>query len=199
MVPATHETLTSLAIPKERTRFYSPVRTLRIAHGLTEFLRDLLLLQGAGTRTLAVDHLDSADQTDQEFFAVLLRRLPAELLTLSVTTGRTAPLDPELAAALEQHTVPGPQDAPRPGPATGPPSPGRTRWKPPAAMSPASAWTTTRPSGPPTSSSPPRSGAPCTTGAPTSSKPPPRARCGWARCPTGSTAATRPAPACSRC
>src|SRR5689334_17420835 len=31
-VPATRETLTSLAVPEERTRFYSRLRTLRIAH-----------------------------------------------------------------------------------------------------------------------------------------------------------------------
>jgi hypothetical protein len=36
-IPATRETLTSLAVPAERTRFYSQLRTLRIAHGLTEF------------------------------------------------------------------------------------------------------------------------------------------------------------------
>ena len=39
-VPCTRETLTSLAPPDERTRFYPPARTQRIAHGLTELLRD---------------------------------------------------------------------------------------------------------------------------------------------------------------
>lgn len=42
LVPASRETLTSLAVPSERTRFYSRLRTLRMAHGLTEFLRDYL-------------------------------------------------------------------------------------------------------------------------------------------------------------
>src|SRR5882757_7303576 len=82
-VPATQETLTSLAVPKEHTRFYSRMRTLRIAHGLREFLNDLLRSGGsgsddpshsAGPYALVVDDLDNADTTDREFIAVLLRR-----------------------------------------------------------------------------------------------------------------------------
>jgi tetratricopeptide (TPR) repeat protein len=79
VVDATHETLTSLAIPEERTRFYSRLRTLRLAHGLTEFLRDYVRAVG-GSFGLTLIHLDEADPTDQEFAAVLKRRLdPAEL------------------------------------------------------------------------------------------------------------------------
>ncbi|QMU77851.1 tetratricopeptide repeat protein [Streptacidiphilus sp. PB12-B1b] len=114
VVPATTETLTSLAIPKERTRFYSRMRTLRIAHGLTGFLHDLLLLDGGEPRTLVVDHLDAADPTDQEFFGVLLRRIPAGLLAVSAVVGPDAAPEPLLAAALERHTVrrPAPDAAP---------------------------------------------------------------------------------------
>src|SRR5580704_12407726 len=64
LVPATHETLTSLAVPEERTRFYSRLRTLRIAHGLTEFLRDLVAA-GGSRRSLVIEDLHEADQTDR--------------------------------------------------------------------------------------------------------------------------------------
>jgi tetratricopeptide (TPR) repeat protein len=81
LLPATQETLTSLAIPSERTRFYSRLRTLRIAHGLTEFLRDYLAFTQRGPVSLVAEDLHQADPTDQEFFAVLLRRIsPTQLL-----------------------------------------------------------------------------------------------------------------------
>ena len=76
-IPATRETLTSLAVPAERTRFYSRLRTLRIAHGLTEFLRDYAAAIGE-PRSIVIDHLDDADQTDQELVSVLLRRIDPE-------------------------------------------------------------------------------------------------------------------------
>ncbi len=92
LVPATRETLTSLAVPKERTRFYSALRTLRIAHGLVEFLEEYLRALGAGPQTLVVDDAHRADPTDGEFLAVLLRRIDPALLTVVVTTG-TEPLE----------------------------------------------------------------------------------------------------------
>src|SRR5882757_1354228 len=93
LVPATQETLTSLAVPTERTRFYSRMRTLRIAHGLREFLHDLLrddVQRGAGPYALVVDDLDHADTTDREFVAVLLRRMDPAVLT--VVAGGTSQL-----------------------------------------------------------------------------------------------------------
>ncbi|MFE2106877.1 tetratricopeptide repeat protein [Kitasatospora sp. NPDC059463] len=90
LVPATRETLTSLAVPKERTRFYSALRTLRIAHGLVEFLEAYLRAAGDGPRTLVVDDAHRADPTDGEFLAVLLRRIDPGLLTVVVTTGTEA-------------------------------------------------------------------------------------------------------------
>lgn len=105
VVPASRETLTSLAIPKERTRFYSRMRTLRIAHGLTDFLRELVELEDAGPRRLQVEHLDQADRTDQELFAVLLRRLPPELLALSVYLAEAAETEPPLSTALDRYPV----------------------------------------------------------------------------------------------
>ena len=109
-IPATRETLTSLAVPAERTRFYSRLRTLRIAHGLAEFLRDYATAAGQ-PRSIVVDHVDDADQTDQELVSVLLRRIDPALLTLVVGTSGAAGR-PETAAerlgdplygALEQH------------------------------------------------------------------------------------------------
>jgi len=86
LVPASLETLTSLAVPEERTRFYAAARTLRIAHGLAEFLRDYVACCQGETFSLVVDDLHQADQTDQEFLAVLLRRMDPGLLTLVLGT-----------------------------------------------------------------------------------------------------------------
>lgn len=127
LVPATQETLTSLAVPTERTRFYSRMRTLRIAHGLKEFLDELLrdgeLAYGdgqlgghrpaggepgaPGPYALVVDDLDHADPTDQEFIAVLLRRMDPAVLTVVVGgTPRLLQL-PALHARVEPWTPAG--------------------------------------------------------------------------------------------
>ena len=113
-VPASRETLTSLAAPRERTRFYARLRTLRIAHGLVEFLSRYTAALGDGPRTLVVDGAQHADPTDREFLAVLLRRADPELLVVVVTTD-SEPLDePEdplaspdalLTRALDEHCV----------------------------------------------------------------------------------------------
>ena len=52
VVPNSRETLTSMAIPAERTRYYARLRTRRIANGLAEFLLGAL---PPGRRTLIVD------------------------------------------------------------------------------------------------------------------------------------------------
>ncbi|MBB5868373.1 tetratricopeptide (TPR) repeat protein [Allocatelliglobosispora scoriae] len=85
VVPATRETLTSLSVPEERTRFYSRLRTLRIANGLVELLRDHVL-SGGEPRTLVVENAEHADPTDAEWLAVLLRRVDPRVLTLVVRT-----------------------------------------------------------------------------------------------------------------
>jgi tetratricopeptide (TPR) repeat protein len=82
-----HETLTSLAVPEERTRFYSRARTLCLAHGITEFLRDYLRTTGQTPAALVIDRVDQADPTDQEFAAVLLRRLDPAEVTLVLGLG----------------------------------------------------------------------------------------------------------------
>jgi tetratricopeptide (TPR) repeat protein len=86
------ETLPDLSVtPGERARYQARLHTLRIAHGLTEFVRDYLAALGGGPRTLVVDNAHCADPTDQEFLAVLLRRFAPEQLTIVVGTG-TGPL-----------------------------------------------------------------------------------------------------------
>jgi tetratricopeptide (TPR) repeat protein len=85
LVPTARETLTSLAVPAERTRYYSRLRSRRLAHGLAEFLRDVTAR--SGPRTLIVENADHADETDVELLTVLLRRLDPALLTLVVCTG----------------------------------------------------------------------------------------------------------------
>jgi tetratricopeptide (TPR) repeat protein len=101
VVPASRETLTSLALPQERTRFYSRLRTRRIAHGLTELLRDYLA--GGPQRMLVVDNANHADPTDAELLAIMLRRLDPALLTVVVAAGPEPPIGGELADALSKH------------------------------------------------------------------------------------------------
>jgi tetratricopeptide (TPR) repeat protein len=109
VVPTSRETLTSLAVPVERTRFYSRMRTLRIAHGLTEFFRDYL--PADRPRSLLVENVEYADPTDAELLSVLLRRIDPELLTLVICTGAGQLPEDSLATALTAyaeplHTVP---------------------------------------------------------------------------------------------
>ncbi|BCJ40114.1 hypothetical protein GCM10010168_29720 [Actinoplanes ianthinogenes] len=80
VVPAAPETLTGLAVPAERTRYYSRLRTRRLAHGITEFLRDLA--GELGPRMLVIENADQADPTDTELLTVMLRRLDPAMLSL---------------------------------------------------------------------------------------------------------------------
>jgi hypothetical protein len=100
------ETLTSLAVPDERTRFYSRLRTLRIAHGLTELLSDFLM--GGPRRMLIIDNAHHADPTDMELITVMLRKVDPAILTLVICTGPDLAVgNPELAAALGSHALAG--------------------------------------------------------------------------------------------
>jgi len=91
------ETLTSLAPPGERTRWYSRYRTRRIAHGIVDFLREC-----AADRplVLALRTADQADPTDAEFLAIALRRLDPAQVRLIVCT-RGAEVTAELRDALK--------------------------------------------------------------------------------------------------
>jgi tetratricopeptide (TPR) repeat protein len=97
VVLASRETLTSLAVPGERTRFYSRLRTRRIAHGIVDLLCDHL---ADGPRhTLVIENAQHVDPTDAELLAIMLRRSDPSLLTLVVCAG-AGPGEPELSDAL---------------------------------------------------------------------------------------------------
>lgn len=86
-----------------KDRLHPAQRTLRIAHGLTDFLTELRRAEPGHPVTLVVENAHEADATDRELLAVLLRRLDPALVTLVVCTS-TAPLvDELLAPALERH------------------------------------------------------------------------------------------------
>jgi tetratricopeptide (TPR) repeat protein len=92
------ETLTSLASPKERTRWYSRYRTRRIAHGITDFLRDW---PGEDRLTLAFCSAGLADPTDLEFLSIAVRRLDPARVRLIICADRETP---ELEAAVAAYT-----------------------------------------------------------------------------------------------
>jgi len=102
VMSCSRETLNSVAIPAERTRFHARLRTIRLSHGLVEYLRDTLPTDEP--RTLVVENVEHADPTDAEFLAVLLRRIdPSRLIV--VCTGSTRPDHELLAGALDTYAV----------------------------------------------------------------------------------------------
>ncbi|MEO3776553.1 tetratricopeptide repeat protein [Micromonospora sp. B11E3] len=110
-VPRIRSTLEQESESGARTRYQARLHTLRIAHGLTEFLRDYLAALGDGPRTLVVEDVQEADPTDHEFVAVLLRRLAPSQLTVVVGTAAEPPAEApgpvsiSLLAALRDRTV----------------------------------------------------------------------------------------------
>src|SRR5579875_1957893 len=87
LIPTRVETLTSLAVPKERTRFYSELRTLRLAHGVIDFLKSCLAQGIFKQLTLFFENVQAAEELDSEFITVLLRR--ADPQKLRVIGGNT--------------------------------------------------------------------------------------------------------------
>jgi tetratricopeptide (TPR) repeat protein len=83
-IAAAHDTLTSIAVPRERTRFYSRNRTGRLSHGLAELIRDAAAQGASGRRYLVIENIDHADPTDREFATILLRRLDPGAITLVI-------------------------------------------------------------------------------------------------------------------
>jgi len=114
-VAASHETLTSLVVPEERTRFHAKLRTMRLAHGMTEFLRDYLRLGGWRPASLVIDRIDQGDPTDQEFLSILVRRLDPVLLTLVIGTGTNPDPASPLGVALSRHAHAAAHAQPRSG------------------------------------------------------------------------------------
>ncbi|MGW3208966.1 tetratricopeptide repeat protein [Streptomyces sp. NPDC001135] len=106
IVPNSRETLTSMALPAERTRFYARLRTRRIANGLVEFVRDALPALGHdGPRRLVVENAEHAETTDEEFLAALVRRVDPGTLTVVLCGAHTPDPDGVLAPALDRHTT----------------------------------------------------------------------------------------------
>ncbi|WP_433497642.1 tetratricopeptide repeat protein [Sphaerimonospora sp. CA-214678] len=104
LVPARRRSIADGLPRPQRILVPAPRRTLRIANGLAEFLRDHLRDRGSdGPRALVVEQADEADHTDWEFLVVLLRRLDPALLTLVVCAAEPGP---DLAAALERYAEP---------------------------------------------------------------------------------------------
>jgi tetratricopeptide (TPR) repeat protein len=98
------ETLTSLAVPDERTRFYSRMRTLRLTHGLIDFLKNCIA-QGVFERLiLYFENIESAESLDREFLSVLLRRADPRFIQVIVASSAEIPPDPLLSQALETST-----------------------------------------------------------------------------------------------
>ena len=103
-IGAAPETLTSLAVPEERTRIYAAARTRRLAHGLVEFLHSYTNLRGSGPLSLCFTDVDEADHTDQEFLAILLRRTHGTSISVTVGT-RGGDLPDELTSALARYAT----------------------------------------------------------------------------------------------
>src|SRR5450756_1528639 len=100
IVPAPPQTLTNLANPAERTRFYPAGRTLRLSHGAAELLMDWARLLHPGGVAIAFADLDDADPSDRGFVSVLLRRCDPSLLSVIVEAGSA---DDALGQALARY------------------------------------------------------------------------------------------------
>ena len=74
-VPARRTTLADRVPQEERILVPAPLRTLRLANGLAEFVRDQLAV--TGPLALRALNIGQADPTDLELLAVLERRVPA--------------------------------------------------------------------------------------------------------------------------
>jgi tetratricopeptide (TPR) repeat protein len=98
-IPTPPATLTTLAIPKERTRFYGRVYTRRLAHGIVNFLLEIRAASGQPLGPFFFDNVQAADYTDQELLAILLRRVQPQHGQISLGS-TTHPLTAPLMQAL---------------------------------------------------------------------------------------------------
>jgi tetratricopeptide (TPR) repeat protein len=102
-IPRPPQTLTNLAEPEERTRFYAVGRTARLAHGITELMTDWARRCHPNGVVVELRELDGADPTDQELVSILIRRCDPNVLTFVVES--STELDaPALRAALTSFT-----------------------------------------------------------------------------------------------
>jgi tetratricopeptide (TPR) repeat protein len=101
--PAPH-TLAGDAPFVERTRWFGPLMIRVINQGIVTFMREYALrtlATGDQLPTLIFDGAQNADITTQEFIALFVRRVGAEIWP--VVVGSTGDLRPVLADALEKH------------------------------------------------------------------------------------------------
>lgn len=97
VVPAGRATIDASLPDDERILVPAPRRTLRLANGLTEFVREVV----PPGRTLMVCNGAETDPTDAELLDVMTRRIPPEVLTVVVYEGGPAPAgDPRGPGAL---------------------------------------------------------------------------------------------------
>jgi tetratricopeptide (TPR) repeat protein len=90
-VPVVREALEETVPPTQRTRIYPRLRTRRLAHGVTDFLRDYLLEMGGGPYSMVIENLHRADPSDRELVAVLVRRLAPSLLVIVAGAAEAGP------------------------------------------------------------------------------------------------------------
>jgi tetratricopeptide (TPR) repeat protein len=81
-VPILREALAETVPPDQRTRIHPRLRTRRLAHGVTDFVRDYLTELDGGPHALVIENMQHADPSDRELVAILLRRLDPSLLTV---------------------------------------------------------------------------------------------------------------------
>lgn len=100
------ETLTSMAPPSERTRWYSRYRTRRISNGIIDFLRQCT---ENSSLTLAFGSVDDADPTDIEFLSIALRRLDPARVRLIICSREIPPgLEDAVASYARLNRLPAP-------------------------------------------------------------------------------------------
>jgi tetratricopeptide (TPR) repeat protein len=80
LVPARRVTLDAMLPDDERILVPAPRRTLRIANGIADLVREIV----EPGRVLAVCNGDQADPTDTELLDVLMRRIPPSVLEIRV-------------------------------------------------------------------------------------------------------------------
>ncbi|TDB94097.1 tetratricopeptide repeat protein [Nonomuraea longispora] len=83
LVPAARVTVEADLPDDERILVPAPRRTLRLANGLTEFVRDIV----PPGRELVVGNAVEADPTDIELLDVMMRRIPPATLAITVFSG----------------------------------------------------------------------------------------------------------------
>ncbi|WP_246005335.1 hypothetical protein [[Actinomadura] parvosata] len=163
---------------EERILVPAPRRTLRLANGLAEFVRDAV----HPGRAIAVCNADAADPTDTELLDVMIRRIPPATLTIMVYAGGP---EPPPTPATPPSCGASSTAAPGKGSCTPSPSWGSRAWEPRRRAAPAGG---ASPSAPP-----PRSAG---SAAPTRPAPSGTA-CAWSARTRPCTPPPRTAPPCS--